>query len=68
LAEGYGIPYHVDIYPFYGSDAEATLRSGGDHRIGLFGPGVDASHSHERTHRDGLAASARLLLAYLLND
>ncbi|HEX9118182.1 MAG TPA: M42 family metallopeptidase [Anaerolineae bacterium] len=68
LAEAHGLPYHVDIYPFYGSDAEATLRAGGDHRIGLFGPGVDASHAFERTHKEALAASARLLLAYLLSD
>jgi putative aminopeptidase FrvX len=68
LAEEYGIPYKVDIFPHYGSDAEASLRAGGDHRIGLLGPGVDASHSFERTHRDALDASTRLLLAYLLAD
>ena len=68
LAQAHGIPYKLDIYPFYGSDAEAALRAGGDCRIGLMGPGVDASHSFERTHRDALDASARLLLAYLLND
>jgi aminopeptidase len=66
LAEQYEIPYKIDIYPYYGSDAEASLRAGGDHRIGLIGPGVDASHSFERTHRDALDASTRLLLAYLL--
>lgn len=67
LAREYGVPYKLDIYPYYGSDAEAALRAGGDHRIGLFGPGIDASHSFERTHRDALEASTRLLLAYLLN-
>lgn len=66
LAQQHQIPYKLDIYPFYGSDAEAALRAGGDHRIGLLGPGVDASHSFERTHRDALDASTRLLLAYLL--
>ncbi|OIO97141.1 MAG: hypothetical protein AUK03_02925 [Anaerolineae bacterium CG2_30_64_16] len=66
LAQAHEIPYKLDIYPHYGSDAEAALRAGGDYRIGLFGPGVDASHSFERTHRDALAASTRLLLAYLL--
>jgi putative aminopeptidase FrvX len=49
-------------------DAEAALRAGGDHRIGLFGPGVDTSHSYQRIHRDALGASTRLLLAYLLNQ
>jgi putative aminopeptidase FrvX len=68
LAQEHDIPYKLDIYPFYGSDAEAALRAGGDYRIGLMGPGVDASHSFERTHRDALDASTRLLLAYLLAD
>lgn len=68
LAQAHGIPHVLDIYPFYGSDAEAAVRAGGDHRIGLLGPGVDASHSFERTHRDALDASARLLLAYLLDE
>ena len=68
LAQTHGISYKLDIYPFYGSDAEAALRAGGDYRIGLMGPGVDASHSFERTHRDALEASAKLLLAYLLNE
>ena len=68
LAQAHGIPYKLDIYPFYGSDAEAALRAGGDYRIGLLGPGVDASHSFERTHRDALEASTRLLLAYLLEE
>jgi putative aminopeptidase FrvX len=68
LAQAHDIPYKLDIYPFYGSDAEAALRAGGDYRIGLLGPGVDASHSFERTHQDALEASAKLLLAYLLNE
>jgi putative aminopeptidase FrvX len=68
LAQTHDIPYRLDIYPYYGSDAEASLRAGGDHRIGLMGPGVDASHSFERTHRDALDASTRLLLAWLLAE
>jgi putative aminopeptidase FrvX len=68
LAQVHAIPFVLDIYPFYGSDAEAALRAGGDYRIGLLGPGVDASHSFERTHRDGLLASTHLLLAYLLDE
>lgn len=67
LAQAHGIPHKLDIYPFYGSDAEAAVRAGGDYRIGLLGPGVDASHSFERTHRDALLASTQLLLAYLLS-
>ena len=68
LAQAYDIPYKLDIYPDYGSDAGAALRAGGDYRTGLFGPGVDASHSYERTHKEALAASTDLLLAYLLEN
>lgn len=60
------IPYRVDTYPFYGSDASAFLRAGGNARTGLIGPGLDASHAYERTHRDSLEATARLLAHYLL--
>lgn len=66
LAAAYDIPHHVDIYRYYSSDASAALRAGGAFLAALVGPGVDASHSFERTHRDGLAATARLCLAYLL--
>ncbi|MGI6357966.1 MAG: M42 family metallopeptidase [Bacillota bacterium] len=65
LAEQNNIPYAVDIFPFYGSDAGPALRAGNDIRTGLIGPGVDASHAHERTHQDALLATGNLLLAYL---
>jgi putative aminopeptidase FrvX len=65
LAEENGIYYKVDIYPFYGSDASSALRAGFDIVHGLIGPGIDASHSHERTHRDAFENTAKLLLAYL---
>ena len=38
--------YAVDVYPYYGSDVEATLRSGVDIRHGLIGAGVYASHGY----------------------
>lgn len=68
LCEEQNIPYVVDVFPYYGSDAGAALRSGYDIRFACIGPGVDASHSHERTHKEGLLATARLVLAYLLNQ
>lgn len=68
LAEQNGLYYQVDIYPYYGSDASAALRSGYDIVHGLIGPGVDASHSHERTHRDALENTAKLVLAYLKSE
>jgi putative aminopeptidase FrvX len=67
LCEAAGIPYRLDVYPYYGSDGEAAWRAGADLIVGLVGPGVDASHNYERTHQDSLEASARLLVEYLLS-
>ena len=59
------IDYAVDIYPFYGSDVDVTLKSGHDVRHGLIGAGVYASHGYERSHRAGAFATMQLLAAYL---
>lgn len=67
LADDYKIPYKVDIYPHYGSDGEAFWNAGGDVAIALIGPGLDASHSYERTHLDALLATTRWIMAYVLN-
>jgi putative aminopeptidase FrvX len=67
LAEANGIPHKVDIYPYYGSDGEALWRAGGDVAVALIGPGVDASHNYERTHRDALTATTNWIIAYLLS-
>ncbi len=67
LATQHQIAYKTDIYPYYGSDGEAYWRAGGAARVALIGPGVDASHHYERTHRDALEQSAKLILAYLLS-
>ncbi|MGF7045812.1 putative aminopeptidase FrvX [Paenibacillus sp. DS2015] len=65
LAESQGIPYAVDIYPHYGSDASAALRGGNNIRAALIGPGVHASHAMERTHKQAVFNTAKLLAAYL---
>ncbi len=65
LAARDGRNYRTDIYPYYGSDVSQALRAGYDIRGGLVGPGVDASHSFERLHRDSLTETAELLLAWL---
>ncbi|HEY8287276.1 MAG TPA: M42 family metallopeptidase [Chloroflexota bacterium] len=67
LGDAHGIPYKVDIYRYYSSDASAGQRAGGAYRAALIGPGVDASHSFERTHREALWATTALCLAYLLD-
>ena len=61
-----GADYATDIYPHYGSDVEATLRSGADLKHGLIGAGVYASHGYERSHRNGAENTLRLLIAYTL--
>lgn len=67
LAAQAEIPYQTDVYPFYGSDGEAYWRAGGDVQVALIGPGVDASHHYERTHRESLEYTAQLIAAYLLS-
>ena len=64
-AKANGVDYAIDIYPFYGSDADAALRAGYDVRHCVIGAGVSASHGYERSHRDGLAATFDLLAAYI---
>ena len=60
-----GADYAVDVYPFYGSDVEATLRSGVDIRHGLIGAGVYASHGYERSHIEGVLNTLKVLCGYL---
>ncbi len=57
--------YAVDVYPHYGSDVEATLRSGVDIRHGLIGAGVYASHGYERSHIDGVYNTLKVIAGYL---
>lgn len=64
-AKANDISFAVDVYPHYGSDADAALSAGYDVRHGLIGPGVFASHGYERSHRLGAENTFRLLCAYL---
>lgn len=68
LAAENGLTLRTDVYPYYGSDGEALWRAGADVRVALIGPGVDASHSYERTHTDALVDTAKLIGYYLLSD
>ncbi|HFI0802968.1 TPA: M42 family metallopeptidase [Streptococcus suis] len=65
LAERDGIPYKLDIYPYYGSDASAAMRAGADVKHALLGAGIESSHSYERTHMDSVQATERMVDAYL---
>jgi len=55
----------VDVYPYYGSDAEAALGAGYDLKHGLIGAGVYASHGYERSHTEGVRNTLALLDLYL---
>ncbi len=57
--------YAVDVYPYYGSDVEATLSAGYDIRHALIGAGVYASHGYERSHKDGVKNTILTLKGYL---
>ena len=65
LAKEHKLNYAVDIYPYYGSDVETTLRAGHDIRHGLISPGVAASHDYERTHKEGVKNTLKLLAVYI---
>ncbi len=66
LAEMNNIPYTVDTFPFYGSDAGAAMRMGLDARHALVGPGVDASHAIERTHEEAIKATIDLVTIFAM--
>lgn len=65
LAKENNLNYKIDIYPYYGSDGSAALRAGYDFKVGLIGPGVDASHSFERTHKNAIENTIKLGILYL---
>ncbi|MDR1705249.1 MAG: M42 family metallopeptidase [Clostridiales bacterium] len=65
LAKDNKLDYAVDVFKFYSSDVTTALRTGGDLRGALIGPGVHASHGMERSHYNGVLNTMRLLAAYL---
>ena len=66
LARENNIDYVVDIFPHYASDVSSALRGGNNIRGALIGQGVHASHGMERTHKDGLENTLKLLKAWCL--
>ncbi|TWS94366.1 M42 family metallopeptidase [Streptococcus sp. sy018] len=65
LAEKQQIPYQLDIYPYYGSDASAAMTAGAEVRHALLGAGIESSHAYERTHLDSIQATEQLIDIYL---
>ncbi len=66
LCMAHSIPYKTDIYLYYASDGSAYWYAGNDARVGLVGPGIAASHSYERTHKDSITHSAHFIARYML--
>lgn len=64
-AKDNSIDFAVDVYPHYGSDADAALNAGYDVRHGLIGAGVYASHGYERSHKKGVENTFKLLINYI---
>ena len=64
-AEEAKLDFAVDVYPYYGSDADAALAAGYDLKHGLIGAGVYASHGYERSHKDGVKNTLKLLKRYI---
>lgn len=59
------LDYAVDVYPYYGSDADTALSAGYDVKHCLIGAGVYASHGYERSHIDGVKNTYELIKAYV---
>lgn len=68
LSEENSIPYKLDIYPFYGSDASAAMRAGYDVRHALLGAGIESSHAYERTHVDSVKATHNLVELFVKSE
>lgn len=68
LCEEKNIPYKLDIYPRYGSDASAAMSAGHDVRHALFGAGIESSHAYERTHKESIQATEALVEAYINSE
>lgn len=65
VAKKCGVDHAVDIFYRYGTDANAAVRAGNNIQAAAFGMGTFCSHGMERTHIDGVMATAKLLGAFL---
>lgn len=68
LAAERSIPFRTETHFRYGSDASVAALAGLDADFACFGPGVDASHSYERTTLKAVEACCDLLVAYLVTE
>jgi peptidase M42 family hydrolase len=68
LCRVHDVPHRRDVYKYYRSDAASALEAGAGTRAALIGFGIDGSHGNERTHLDGIRATAELVALYLQTD
>lgn len=64
-AQRANVRYALDVYPFYGSDADVAVGAGHDVRHCVVGAGVYASHGYERSHVEGLENTFDLVASYI---
>lgn len=67
LAKANDVKFKTDIFLGYETDGCAARRGGNDIVTAAIGPGTHSTHSMERTHRDALENTAKLLVAYALD-
>lgn len=60
-----GVNYTLDVHNRYGSDASVAVTQGFDVNFSCIGPSIDASHHYERTHRDGVIETVKLMIHLL---
>lgn len=68
LAKEHELDYAVDIYPYYGSDADVAMQSAYDARHALIGPGVYSSHNYERSHVNGMMNTYELARFFMVSE
>ena len=68
ICKKHNINYVVDVFNNYSSDASQAILRGLDISFACIGPGVDATHHYERTHKDSIENTILLILFYLIND
>ncbi|MCH4890887.1 M42 family metallopeptidase [Acidaminobacter sp. JC074] len=66
ICEAHQIPYNIDVFNHYSSDASQHIMAGGDVRFACLGPGVEGTHHYERTHMKAIDATIELLYRYCL--
>lgn len=66
LAKKNGISSQEDVFYRYSTDANSAVKAGNNLYAAAFGMGTFSSHGVERTHMDGVMATAQLLAAYVL--